>query len=97
MTDSNISDEPSIFVGLNFDGDSAEEQIQPDPVPVQPEPKRQMKRYVKDMVPQVSASKSSAVSQNKPISLSDCAGKSSKPNLGLASLVSYASSDDDEI
>ena len=94
MTDSNISDEPSIFVGLNFDGDSGEEQIQPDPVPVQPEAKKL--QNVKDMVPmQVSTSQSSANSQIK--SISDCVGKSSKPNIGLASLVSYASSEEEEI
>ena len=32
-TESNISDEPSIFLGLNFDADSADDQNQPDQQP----------------------------------------------------------------
>jgi len=94
ITDNKITDEPSIFVGLNFHGDSGEEQIQPDPVPVQPEAKKL--QNVNDMVPmQVSTSQSSENSQIKPIS--DSGAKVSKPNVGLVSLVSYASSEEEEI
>ena len=108
-TESNISDEPSIFLGLNFDADSADDQNQPDQQP------KKVQKIKDDTSIQNSASKpnhpSTAVQNcvlktNHPTSTSVTAtakpktlesnNKSSKSASSLSSLVCYASSEDDE-
>merc|ERR1712008_617083 len=102
--ESNISDEPSIFLGLNFDADSADDQNQPDQQP------KKVQKIKDDTSIQNSASKadhsSTALKTNPPTSTPVAAAatpktlesnnKSSKGASGLSSLVSYASSEDDE-
>ena len=101
-TESNISDEPSIFLGLNFDADSADDQNQPD---------QQPKKFKGDTSIQNSASKTnhsstavqnSASKTNNPSTATattkalESNNKSSKSASSLSSLVCYASSEDDE-
>ena len=107
-TESNISDEPSIFLGLNFDADSADDQNQPDQQP------KKVQKIQDDFSIRNSASKtnhsSTAVQNNASKTNHPTAAiapaatpktlesniKSSKGASGLSSLVSYASSEDDE-
>ena len=104
-TESNISDEPSIFLGLNFDADSADDQNQPDQQP------KKVQKIQDDFSFQNSASKmnssSTAVQDNasktnNPSTATatpkvlDSNKKSSKSASSLSSLVCYASSEDDE-
>ena len=103
--ESNINDEPSIFLGLNFDADSADDQNQPDQQP------KKVQKIQDDFSFQNSASKmnssSTAVQDNasktnNPSTATatpkvlDSNKKSSKSASSLSSLVCYASSDDDE-
>ena len=50
-TENNVNDEPSIFLGLNFDADSADDQNQPDQQP------KKVQRFKDDTSIQNSASK----------------------------------------
>merc|ERR1712008_654150 len=105
--ESNISDEPSIFLGLNFDADSTEDQNQPDQQP------KKVQKITDDTSIQNSASKTnhsstavqnSASKTNHPSTAVAAAAtpkrlesnnKSSKSASSLSSLVCYASSEDD--
>jgi hypothetical protein len=108
-TESNISDEPSIFLGLNFDADSADDQNQPDQQP------KKVQKIKDDTSIQNSASKTnhsstavhnSASKTNHPSTdpIATAATPktlksnniSSKSASSLSSLVCYASSEDDE-
>ena len=93
-TESNISDEPSIFLGLNFDADSADDQNQPDQQP------KKVQKIKGDTSIQNSASlpnhpSTAAAAETNPKPL-ESNNKSSKSASSLSSLVCYASSEDDE-
>jgi len=94
-TDSNINDEPSIFLGLNFDADSADDQNQPDQQP------KKVQKIKGDTSIQNSASlpnhpsTAAAAAATKPKTL-ESNNKSGKSASSLSSLVCYASSEDDE-
>ena len=89
-TESNISDEPSIFLGLNFDADSADDQNQPDQQP------KKVQKIKGDTSIQNSASlPNHSSTATKPKTL-ESNNKSSKSASSLSSLVCYASSEDDE-
>ena len=104
-TESNISDEPSVFLGLNFDADSADDQNQPGQQP------KKVQKIKDDTSIQNSASlpnHSSTAVQNSASKTNNSStataapkvlesnNKSSKSASSLSSLVCYASSEDDE-